>query len=395
MSLSKISGWSPKAGFYSPKAEDMSIPAADLPMLRVAFQRNDVNCLENAGLNVIMEAKKNRLVIRRCVEGSSDNFDWRVPLAFFRNSGVLAWPVEKMQIPSYTDELVTFRRCGAPVVLPILSWANIEATTFEWVSWCQQSSKYPLAMDMLAPATRAIVTESPAPLLAIAAKRVFFSLGVADLQSLADSLHIVVAKSDNLYATLLTLVQSGLGCDAITAHEHIAQRLPGMFAHCDFDEEVLDIDEAADLFAQQDVKLVREMKVQARAHQRSLDDFTEKFIKGKESAMKLAAPKGRGRGRGRGRGAVAAAPKIKMPKDIGVLPQSDLKAICPPGSYIWQSRGLAWHTKVPPFGESSRSWAKWGGTHGAACAAIREAWRRFLVHKGKPVSECPVDGLFA
>ena len=119
-----------------------------------------------------------------------------------------------------------------------------------------------------------------------------------------------------------------------------------------------------------------------------LKEFAREYRE-KKAALKPAPAKGKGKGRGK-----AAVPKRpQLPKEIGTLSQVAMKAFMPPGSFLWQSRGLSWHSKVPPFSETSRSWAKYGQEN-ACFRVVKEAWSRHLMCNGMERAECPVEGIF-
>ena len=76
--------------------------------------------------------------------------------------------------------------------------------------------------------------------------------------------------------------------------------------------------------------------------------------------------------------------------------QQEAKDFLPPGASIWQSRVRGeWcsHFDVPGQSRNTCAFTKYGGSHGALMAALRLAWRQYLMYTGKDASHCPIKGL--
>ena len=77
----------------------------------------------------------------------------------------------------------------------------------------------------------------------------------------------------------------------------------------------------------------------------------------------------------------------------GPLQQKDLKALLPPGAYIWKNRtGGAWNTHVPEWRQyMSRSWAY--GQRESALWLIGTLWGQWLDENGLEHDQCPIKDL--
>ena len=83
---------------------------------------------------------------------------------------------------------------------------------------------------------------------------------------------------------------------------------------------------------------------------------------------------------------------VKMPDD-GRISHAEAKKLMPPGSRLCQTKGLAWHSRVPPLKETCRTWSK-HGQEGALLIVVREAWRHYCFQEGIELKDCPMPGLF-
>jgi hypothetical protein len=82
-----------------------------------------------------------------------------------------------------------------------------------------------------------------------------------------------------------------------------------------------------------------------------------------------------------------------LPKS-GCILQKDATVFLPPGGRVWQNRTSgAWHARVPPLKEVSRSWARHGEAE-SLFLVIREAWKQYCTLQGLDAQDCPMDGVF-
>ena len=108
----------------------------------------------------------------------------------------------------------------------------------------------------------------------------------------------------------------------------------------------------------------------------------------------MAMAKGKGKGKGKGKCAVAMdAPERKLPDDLSIFSQADMKKYMLADSYLWKCRAsTSWCTRVPPFGVNSRSWKR-HGERKALGIVVSCAWRQWCWLNGVDMAECPMDNL--
>lgn len=87
--LSDVASINQKALWYSPCAERMTAPAADLPMLRAAAAQHDYSLMQNAWLGEVCQAS-HHLALGFVDDGSPTA--WYVALGHWPKSCVLLWP---------------------------------------------------------------------------------------------------------------------------------------------------------------------------------------------------------------------------------------------------------------------------------------------------------------
>ena len=99
INLNGVASTSPTAEYYSPKPENVGCPAADLPLIQYGCARG-WHALEGVCCGAVAKST-HRLLARRREEGP--RFAWHMLLHHFKDSAVLAWPVELVPAPYYDD----------------------------------------------------------------------------------------------------------------------------------------------------------------------------------------------------------------------------------------------------------------------------------------------------
>ena len=213
-----------------------------------------------------------------------------------------------------------------------------------------------------------------------------FTLGVEESQGVADRFKIATDKSDELFPTVLQVTKSLLKCDDKTGMACVATRLPRDAGHCERSDAIWGIEEAHEFLAPSDIKEVADKKTQAKLRKTRLRTFAQQYREYKQSIK--AKPKLSGAAMKKWK-----AKRPRLPKEFGHLSQADMNKRMPPNSYIWQSRGKAWHSKVHPFSETCRAWSKYGQDESCALV-IKSAWEHSMMFNAIPFDECPIAGIF-
>lgn len=246
------------------------------------------------------------------------------------------------------------------------------------------------------------------PILELAAWRAFWSMDKASLLALARAVNMAdqVRSDMSLFQIANNLVMAVLGLSEFDTLEVLAKRMAAMTPrHEHLYNEMLSVDEVSGMMDQDDE---RDMEAEKKSHQQRLV-VKEEFVENLREARKRVRPpapasraaKGsaackRQAGRaGRGKGGRAAQPApLVWPADR--LPsQSDAKAMCPPGGYIWRSlRSGGWQSHYPPYPRVSASWHLYGERE-ALARNLRSLWRNHCESQGLALANCPVEGLFS
>ena len=148
-------------------------------------------------------------------------------------------------------------------------------------------------------------------------------------------------------------------------------------------------------------------KKACHAKRQSLNGARRKKHEDEQAAAKALAKgngkgKGKGAARGRGRGVVAdptyeetvfANIQKYMPLGAEIV-QSDLAAISPPGTSVWNNwKGASWCGHCPPYSRFKCNWSD-GGHTASGYDCVRCLWEQYYKLHGGGTSQCPVVGLF-
>lgn len=148
------------------------------------------------------------------------------------------------------------------------------------------------------------------------------------------------------------------------------------------------------------VNFVQKQKVEEESRLVARSAFRRDFEAKKEGV--LAKKKSAGARGGAGRkpvGSSSSADPLKALRVLAMVPpgaitQKEASKMMPPKAYIWNNwRDGAWCAHFAPHPRFSAPWPV-HGHRGAALFCIRQAWRLYLESLGRPLSDCPVRGLF-
>ena len=244
------------AEYYSPKPENAGCPAADLPLMQHGCVQG-WHTLEGVCCGAVAKST-HRLLARRRDDGP--RFDWHMLLHHFKDSTVLAWPVELVPAPYYDDAFyVRFARdVKRFVFLTMLTWEKVEAVCFTWYSVSGMAYAFPRACNDLPPATRAVVAAQPQPLAELAARKAFWTMDLISLRDNARFMKTGIKTSDTMLHTLIAPVRCILKCSEAEALDIAPQRLVTLDESVGELDELMEIGEAVDCLDAGDVKSVKQ-----------------------------------------------------------------------------------------------------------------------------------------
>lgn len=375
--------------WYTSVADNHAVPTADLQMIHdaVAGPSFESKVMSNAFVGAVVD-HRHRFVFRRTSGGA-----WLMPLNHMSESAALVWPMVGRSMPGYPDSLYFSPQVDlqAPVLISMYDLDMWEGVAYEAQSPASQWLDFPKARSSLKFHGVRLVASSPVrPLRELAARCGFWELQKPFLVKLADLLEVVLPEGSNLVDILWHLVQSCIprATDQLV-HSCIEHRMARMaaavekaecetFADCEGLQEVLEPRDEKSL--QKGAKMIEHEKL---AYEQVKTDFI------KTAAAKGVGPEKLGK-------CVSAAGKA-FPKFVpeGTIGHAEAKALCPPTAFVWRNvKQGRWCARQPPWGEVSRSWAKWGERE-SLLEVLKVVWEQFLMSKALPTKECPIKGLFS
>ena len=394
--LHGISSTVQKASFFSPRAEAVGLPAADLTLLQYCHDLNLGDKISNAKLGSFCNASF-KLIFRR-VSPAGQEFGWHVGLWHFPRSSIMAWPVELLQVPGYVGS--TFAKLcletNEPRLLPVLAWEGIEGWEYNWGSWSWQCCHFPLATPQWRPCVRMFLKGDADTLEVIAARSAFWTLDLASLMDVAGHLGAPVPSGSSLLDSLLIMIRHVLQNTEEEAMGIIAQRLVALDGGQECVQELLEVEEAAKLLTNEDEKVLKQEQEAGQERRNRYQAFAAEYSEKKRAARAAAeAASSSSRARGRPKGAAKAAPRQLPAKMSIAMSQAEAKEWMPPGSYIWKSsRDASWFGRLPPFNRVARSWRKYG-EHQALRLVVSAVWHQWMDYHGVSGEDCPVKDLIA
>ena len=372
--------------YFSPTAANVSLPSADLHMIRMACA-DGLHLLERGIFGCFCQWS-HYVVFKREVPGSHRDFGWHCALGHFAGSSCFAWPVHLEPVQGHEGfTQVIFSEAAAYAFLPIVSGDGIQAANFEFRSWQWQCKTLPRIASEWPPATRAFLRDEVCGLKALAAKSAWWSLDLAALKKLAEAFGVPLPPAEKLFGTVVHLTMGTLPCDERAAVDIAAGRVPHMVDEDAFTEEILSSDEAHEVLDRSDQSKLVVVQKGAMAARETTNDFLQEYKEARKKHPAIAKSKSRSK-------AQAKQTTNQLPANCEMMDQAMAKPFMPEGSALWKSRSDAcWHGKVLGFGEVSRSVRAYGEDR-ALRLVLRECWRRHLDKHGLDVERCPIGGPF-
>lgn len=385
-----------KAPWWSPKAESVGAPAADLVALRFALAHNLKGRCDDLFLGAIADPK-HQVIVRR-VAPSGQAFGWSLLLRNFRDTAVLAWPVQVSQVPGEPSKQFAFLDVASaePHFIPIFDWSSISGYHFSWASWCEQCRRFPSAARELKPAVRMLLEGGERPLPALAAERAWWSFDLPLLRRIAGHLQIDIPRDNSgaLLPTLAAMTMSVLQCDEDAALELLAQRIALLESFTERLDELLELDEASKCLTAEDEQVLQAEKQSMQHRQAAFNDFSKAYFAKKAERRSASSASARRPGAASSSG--QRQPKLKrqmMPKKLSEMSQSEARKLMPPTGFLSRNRtDGAWCGRVPPRTQISRSWQKYGEAESLRIV-VTTCWRQWCELSGVELSACPMQGL--
>ena len=113
----RICTFKAKTDWYSPKAEDIGTPYADLVLRSVVVRQDETNLVQYAWIGELASAAKLEIMMRDSSCTGEDK--WFLPLGAMSNGAVITWPHIRVKVP--TTEVFFFVAITSPELIDIRS----------------------------------------------------------------------------------------------------------------------------------------------------------------------------------------------------------------------------------------------------------------------------------
>ena len=200
--------------------------------------------------------------------------------------------------------------------------------------------------------TYLVIDEGPSKALTIACHHGWWKMVRTDIQRFSQLQGVHISNSASLFDTLLGSIMGILKCDEEAAMVFMGKRLVREKRGTFFAEEVLQLDEAIDLFDYNDREAV---KGDIKKAGKNLDSFNDFVVELSTKRSEMAAAKKQRQDQNR-------------PKVPRVLSQEEAAIYCPPNGHIWinnQCRKFHGHLEKSEYKRVFASYPEDGVEHEA------------------------------
>lgn len=387
LDFSEVVSVHPSAPYYSPSAERMTTPAADLAMLRHARSKGDLCLVARAWLGEAFDHRNEFAISFR--ETPSAEPRWFIGLYSWPKSAVLLWPVFQRRIGNETcfEFNVDIEE---PPLQPIFELDSplVEAVEWQWRSWLWQCQSLRKHCKGMAPAVRPFMSGKPRPWIEVACKAAFWRMSATQLRMLARDFKVAVPSGASLFELIWAFCEAKLP-DA-SEEELLAichSRVAKQCTRDDASEALMQVDEALEVVEPCDVQEVKSEQERQRKTKAEQDEFNTEFRSRARSAAVRAAAKAKPKGK------ATKTATLVLPHH---LEQKEATRFLPAGAAIWRAnfRG-EWNGHMPPHRRVTESYVKHGSSELALKACLRKLWSQKLAMQGLSEAACPIEGLFS
>lgn len=372
--------------WWSPGASNVTVPCADLGLLRWAQDHNQMDCLGQAWLGEVASVS-HRLLIGYPLAGKPNEYEYFLGVHYFPKSAVALWPMDLIKaVGSPYTCCIPRKDVDAPVLRPILSMDGFRVATLEFKSWLRQCSRVPNLAGTLGPGVRMFVDAGGFGTLAeTGCKAAFWDMSRTSILSYAKELGVALESGGDLFDTFWCVVQSDLKLTDDQVLQYVAKRVARGNSQEPIADALLQVDEAVQVLDRHDQDKMEQRQKQCMSEVAARNSFTVAYAK---KAVSLSAQRGK-----KARGSASGEQRTQvLPHHID---QKTARGLIPPKTCIWRdtSRG-GWCGHCPPNVRAGESFAKHGGSEAALLAVLGRLWLQALEIQGKDVSHCPIQGLF-
>lgn len=381
----------------SPGASNFCLSVADLAILAAAKETGQWNALDTAWLGSALVRPKHRLLLR----DAANDGRWVFAVQSWPDSAVLGFPATMHTVPGSTEHYWDIDLSFAELVLfPLWRLEGMEAVCYSWRAPSWQLENY-RGTCQLPRAVRAFCS-SPSgiqPLLHVAAECGFWEIERSTLVKLASFVGAPVQTSMTMFEVVFALVGH---CIPSASDERILamtrNRVALIFERSEWADDLLEVDEAADLLQHGDVKQLRSEQ-KAMKEVRSESQVFASCYKAKAKQVASTRVDTKEKKKITGARKKVGEETSAYPRRAPVWPAHSIsidiaRTVVPEGGTLWRCvRFGNWQGHFKPYPRISRSWARYGGGP-ALLMVLRNMWGWWLMDRGLDESACPVEGTF-
>lgn len=277
-----------------------------------------------------------------------------------------------------------------PVLLAITRMEGIQACAYTWRSPASQVA-LSRSMAQHPPAVRAVADKPPQAIATLAALHAYWGLDRAFLTKLAGFLAVHVSRAMSLFDLVHRLVSHSLPEHDPEALLNVCcARMVSFQKQAAWSEELGQVDEAVEVLARNDHEVISSERKKAHLAEADGHAYRAEYVR-----RRVVAAKARSKVAGR----AAPKPPEMRPRALPKWPEQNIdtalaKSMRPPGSSLWPCVRMGnWQGHLEPWPRISRSWSRYGEA-GSLNLVLKALWERHCELQGRPLSACPIKGLF-
>lgn len=379
----------------SPGPQNYSCAHADLALIRDAHRCGDWSMIDTAWLGEAFVRPKHRILLRDASNGGS----WFFAVAAWPDSVVVGFPCKACTVPHtgvmYWEFDTHFQE---PVLFPLCRLDGIEAVRYKFVAPISQHLDHP-RLRGIAPMVRAFnaLPSGPKPLLEIAAECSFWEVEKSALLRIASFIGLHMSSTSSLFDVVFGLIQRakpGLNDEGVL--ELTQRRVALISDRVQWADELLSVDEAAEVLQPGDIKQLRSEQMSMNNHKAEALNFKNDF---RQKTKMVAEARAKATGKATARKPQNKRPTGKYPKKVPVWPEANIpvdlaRSCAPEGGTLWRDpRFGSWQGHFEPYPRIGRSWRKYGEGRSLQLV-LQNLWGWWLFNRGLGEEACPIDGVF-
>ena len=182
-------GGQQKAPYFSPAAEGVAIPTADLHVIRALGPTDQLRDVAKTWSGFISDSQHSIAFQlgpdnAKLCEVKPDQ--WFVGVTHFKDSAALVWPVEFVSDPGTPFKYVNWSQINEPFFLTVLGLEGVKGVNLSLKSWAWQLQQG-VDTKVVAPALRWTIDGDVSDVLELAARAAFWNLPRYTLENIAQS----------------------------------------------------------------------------------------------------------------------------------------------------------------------------------------------------------------